>query len=267
MKTFQQYLDLAKGNAPFSIDDSWAQGRSVFGGLSAALLLTHIEENTGLTDKELRSIHVQFCSALKAGEPVNLRYSVLSSGKSVTNIQATLSQNNETRTFVTCCFASERDSAIEVNTPKYLPSISHSKSNRLPFIQNVTPNFIQHLDLRLTSKNMPFTGSQNMPMTGWMHFENKPLELNDSAILALIDAWPPAVLPMMKQPAPASSVTWNVEFFHPRRAISKDSPLYYECVVTQASHGLAHTEARIVTKEGELVALSRQVVAVYDKKS
>lgn len=267
MKTFQQYLDFAKGNVPFSIDDSWAQGRSVFGGLSAALLLTHIEGNTGLTDRELRSIHVQFCSALKAGEPVNLNYSVLSSGKSVTNIQATLSQSNETRTFVTCCFASERDSAIEVNTPKYSPATSHSKSNRLPFIQNVTPNFIQHLDLRLSSKNMPFTGSQNMPMAGWMHFENKPLELNDSAILALIDAWPPAVLPMMKQPAPASSVTWNVEFFHPRQHLSKDSPLYYECVVTQASHGLAHTEARIVTEEGELVALSRQVVAVYDKKS
>lgn len=266
IKTFQQYLDLAKGNTPFTIDDSWAQGRSVFGGLSAALLLTHVEEHTKFLDRELRSIHVQFCSALFVNEPVTLKYSVLSTGKSVANIQASLYQNNEIKTFITCCFANERPSQIQVDTPIVDISSPYSQARPFPFIPGMTPNFIQHLDLRQSSDNMPFSGSKNMPIKGWMQFKSPSSQLNDSAILALIDAWPPGVLPMLKQPAPASSVTWNVEFLHPRQKLAADTPLYYECEVTQASSGLAHTQARITSPNGETIALSRQLVAVYDKK-
>jgi acyl-CoA thioesterase len=184
----------------------------------------------------------------------------------VANIQATLSQNNEIKTFISCCFASERPSQIEVDTPIYKIDTPYSQAKKLPFISGMTPNFIQHVDLRLSSNNMPFTGSENVPMKGWMQFESPQPQLSDSAILALIDAWPPGVLPMLKQPAPASSVTWNVEFLHPRQTLSADTPLYYECEITQASSGLAHTQARILTSNGETIALSRQVVAVYDKK-
>ncbi|NVK36543.1 MAG: thioesterase family protein [Gammaproteobacteria bacterium] len=267
MKSFQEYLTLAKSSKAFAIDDSWAQGRSVFGGLTAALLLTHIEANTGFTDRELRSVNVHFCGALIANEVFDLNHQVISSGKSVTHVQAMLTQAGQIKTLITCCFASERPSGIEVNANRHenLPVLSDA--NKFPFIPGVIPNFIQHIDIRLNGKNFPFSGSDNQPITGWMKFEAPSDELNDSNILALIDAWPPAVLPLLKQPAPASSVTWNVEFIHPRSQLEANSALFYECEVAQAQSGLAHTEAKIYSSSGELVALSRQVVAVYDQKT
>lgn len=265
MKTFQQYLELAKSKQPFVVDDTWAQGRSVFGGLSAALLLQHIEANTDFTDRELRSINVHFCAALIANEIVHLEYEVLSSGKSVTHIQAKLTQDDGIKTLISCCFANERPSEISVDA-QIINTPSIENTQKFPFIPGLTPNFIQHIDMRLNSSNFPFSGSEPETIKGWMSFENHDNAYTDSAILALIDAWPPATLPLIKKPAPSSSVTWNIEFIHPRSPISENAPLYYECDLVQAASGLAHTEAKVFSENGELLALSRQVVAIYDKK-
>lgn len=267
MHPFQHYLELAKSSQPFAIDDSWAQGRSVFGGVTAALLLTHIEANTGFTDRELRSVNVHFCGALITNEPLQLEYHIISSGKSITHIQASLGQADGIKTLLTACFASERQSSIVIDTPlcETLPSIHDAK--KLPYLKGITPSFIQHIDMRLNGNNFPYSGSENQPIKGWMKFEVPCDELDDSNILALIDAWPPAVLPLLKQPAPASSVTWNVEFIHPREPLGANDFLYYECKVTQAKSGLAHTQANIFSPNGQLIALSRQVVAIYDKKT
>ena len=94
----------------------------------------------------------------------------------------------------------------------------------------------------------------------------KPREsLDDATIVALIDAWPPAVLPMMTQRAPSSTITWNIEFMHPRAALEVEDMLYYECSALQSGQGYAHTEAKIYHPNGQLLALSRQMVGVYDK--
>ncbi|WP_430463013.1 hypothetical protein ACQUQU_04470 [Thalassolituus sp. LLYu03] len=37
-------------------------------------------------------------------------------------------------------------------------------------------------------------------------------------------------------------------------------------MIRQAHHGFGHTEARISTADGTLLALSRQLVVVYDVK-
>jgi len=265
MQTFSHYLDLAKANQGFSVDESWAQGRSVFGGLSAALLLTYIEANTEFSDRELRSINVQFCAALIANEPVNLSYEVLATGKSVTHIQAKLKQDNNIKTIINCCFANERPSSLLIE-PNAFPVEPIEQAQTFPFIKGIVPNFIQHVDMRLNSKNFPFSGSKPDTIKGWMRFNHQDFNYSDSAILALIDAWPPATLPLLRSPAPSSSVTWNIEFIHPRAEIDQNEHLYYECNLIQAAAGLAHTEAKVYSSKGNLIALSRQVVATYDKK-
>lgn len=266
MATFQHYIEQAKLADSFSIDASWAQGRNVFGGLSTALLLTHIEANTDFTDRELRSINVQFCAALFTDEPVDLSYELLAQGKSVAHVQAKLKQGGNIKTIINCCFARERPSGIEIDATR-IDVLPLDKAQKFPFIEGLVPNFVQHIDMRLNSKNFPFSGSDSGTIKGWMHFENRNQPLSDSAILALIDAWPPATLPLLKSPAPSSSVTWNIEFIHPRPSLPQEHALYYECNLVQAANGLAHTEARVFSHTGHLIALSRQLVAIYDKRS
>ena len=262
---FEHYIRLARLQTPFAIDRSWGQGRSVFGGLSAALVLSHIEAQTGLTDKDLRAINIHFCGPIVSEEECQLSYQVLSQGKSIYQIQGQLVQNGQVKTQLMACFGSQRLSNAVIKQPRdcELPTID--KGFKFPYMKGITPELVQKIDMRLTSKDMPFSDSKDSQVNGWMRFEVQPETFSDAGILALIDAWPPAILTTLKQPAPASTITWNIEFIQPRQALKKDDYLYYDCQVIQAELGYAHTEGRVYHPNGELLALSRQLVGVYDK--
>ncbi|MFP3355563.1 thioesterase family protein, partial [Pseudoalteromonas sp. SIMBA_153] len=62
------------------------------------------------------------------------------------------------------------------------------------------------------SGGMPFSGQPGRTFGGWIRFRNEQQSLTTATILALVDAWPPAVLPHLDSPAPASSLTWTIEF-------------------------------------------------------
>ncbi len=262
---YSYYEELAKTTNELTVDDSWGQGRSVFGGLTTAMVLTYIETQTGLKDCDLRTINIHFCGAAIEGELCELTYKILSEGRSVIQVEGQLLQNGAVKTQVVACFSRQRVSSIRFSEAPIQFEKMPQEGIKMPFIKGVVPGFVRYLDTRFTSTAMPYSGSNEAVISGWMRFEDRPEVFSDSAILALIDAWPPAVMPMLSQPAPTSSITWNVEFIQPRTELAADDYLYYHCEVVQADRGYAHTEAKIYHPNGELLALSRQLVGVYDK--
>jgi acyl-CoA thioesterase len=266
---FLHYRNLAKTETEFPISAGWAQGRSIFGGLTAALVLVHIESHIELTGRNLRTVNIHFCGAVIADMPCEFRHQVLSEGRSVTQIEGQLLQEGEVKTEIVACYTTDRSSAIEVDLPsKTFPvAAQDTKEMNFDFKQSSAPRFVSYFDLRQTNDNLPFTGSDHSLITGWMRFAKPSESLNDATILALIDVWPPAILPMMTVRAPSSTITWNIEFMHPRAPLDVEDLLYYECAAIQAGRGYAHTEGRIYHPNGQLLALSRQMVGVYDKVS
>jgi len=262
---YSYYEELAKTTNQLTVDGSWGQGRSVFGGLTTAMVLTYIESQTGLKDCDLRTINIHFCSAAIEGELCELKYKILSEGRSVIQIEGQLLQNGAVKTQVIACFGRQRISGVRLSQAPMLFEKTPQEATKMPFVKGVAPGFIEYLDTRFTSTARLHSGSSESVISGWIRFEERPEVFSDSAILALIDAWPPAVMPMLSQPAPTSSITWNVEFIQPRTELAADDYLYYHCDVVQADRGYAHTEAKIYHPNGELLALSRQLVGVYDK--
>jgi acyl-CoA thioesterase len=267
MQTISELFKTAKTHDQFEIDESWGQGRSVFGGISAAMVLEKLEDEFHLNEKDLRSINVSFCGAVTVNEPCIIQCQMLSEGRSVMHIQGQLIQDGHVKTHVMACYALSRESSVAVNAERITPVKSFKESRLMPFIAGLTPNFVQHVDMAHCSNTFPFSGADTGDIFGWMGFKQPPDAFNDSAILALIDAWPPTLLSMLKQPAPASSITWSIEFVQPRAELSKDDILYYECLTQQAADGYGHTQAKIYHPNGELIALSRQLVGVYDKRT
>jgi len=117
--------------------------------------------------------------------------------------------------------------------------------------------------MRWAFGDMPFSGKGGREMGGWMQFREPPESLTDAHIVALIDAWPPALLPHLKSPAPASSLSWALDIMHPRPDIQPGDWLLYRATIDQAGSGYGHTQAGIWTRHGELVATSRQTVTVF----
>lgn len=262
-----QYLSLAQSGDSLTITPDWGQGRTTFGGLSAALALAHMQPDT--EGKTLRSVSVSFCGALQTDKPLSLSRKVLRSGKSVSHLQSEVWQEGALCTQVNACFGSERESAIDVAHPNLCNGEAGS-GQRMPFIKGLTPEFTRHIAFSYVDGGLPFSNSKANHLKGWMRFNEGSGDMTDAHLLALIDAWPPTLLQKLKGFAPCASVTWSVEMVTPLNQITplhSTDWLWYEAEIRQAHHGYGHTEARIATADGTLLALSRQLVAVYDVRS
>ena len=71
--------------------------------------------------------------------------------------------------------------------------------------------------------------------------------------------------PSGRPPAPASSLTWTIEFVAEVRpdTVSPEGRFAYEATTDAARDGYAHTHARLWRPDGELVAISRQSITVF----
>ncbi|MGB3726731.1 MAG: thioesterase family protein [Glaciecola sp.] len=262
------YLQLAalhidKPNDSITIAKDWSQGRTVYGGLSAGILYAAAKPYVN-PERVLRSMSTNFVGPLMAEQPFSISVEIIRAGKNVSQIQARASQDGKICVVSQFCFGEHRQSKIVVeNTDKHHLNVP-KKANFIPQIPKVTPKFLRHFDLALDEGGIPFTGKKCSHYYGWMRFKKPPQQVTDAHIVSLIDTWPPTLLQMLKWPAPASTVSWNLEFIHPHRALAPNDWFAYKADTRQAANGYGHTEATIWDAHGEVIALSRQTVAVFD---
>lgn len=244
------------------ISDHWAQGRTVFGGLSAAMAHAAIERQ--LPDqRHIRSMAVNFVGPLLTDTPFQIHSEILRKGKNVVHAAAKVMQQDKVCLVVQSCFGFDRDSKI--NHPHQIrhEMILPKKANFIPQVPKVVPKFLRHFDLAI-EKGLPFTGSKSNDMRGWLRFKNAPTEINNAHLIALLDAYPSVALQNLRWPAPASSLSWFVEFIYPYTKIDVTDWLAYEAIARQAAQGYVHEQAYMWNSHGHLVAISTQTVTIFD---
>ena len=255
-------FDDVKPEYEFSIPDSWGQGRTVYGGLSAALAY-QAAENLIEDDRALRSLHCNFVGPLNVEEPVVVSAEVLRTGKNVTQLLAKVEQSGRVGVMLQICFGVSRDSKLEkVATESHGMTIP-SKAKYIPKIPKIVPNFIGHFDLSVEKGKLGLVKNKEANLHGWCRFKQAPSEMRMAYFIAMLDAWPPTMFQLMRLPAPASTMSWDLEFINPTLALS---PTEWIASHTQARHirdGYGHEEANFWNEKGELLALSRQVVTVF----
>lgn len=272
MNNAQHYLQQAyHGNADtrYSLPDDWAQGRASFGGLIAGMLLCAMRRDVPVA-RALQSMSCTFVGPVAIGEPFTIETELLRSGKNAVQMQARIVQNQATQTVLIASFGLLRESAAHMpalpaptaTAPDGLPS--------MPFIPNVIPNFVQHFDMRWVFGGLPYFGEGTREMGGWWRYNDFDDAHHDSAMIlseahyvTLLDAWPPAILPLIKKPAPASSMTWFAQFVQPLPLFANDW-LLYRAQIAHAANGYGQTQAHIWNASGELLMVSSQTVAVFD---
>ncbi|MFC6632823.1 acyl-CoA thioesterase [Microbulbifer taiwanensis] len=262
--TFDQLLDewRADGKAQ-RVPEGWTQGRATFGGLVAAILHEKMAAQVA-PDASLRSLTISFVGPVAAGA-IDTSATVLRAGRSVTQVEAHIRQEGSVALAGLASFGRGRHSNIGVATGRAPEFATAEDCEALPYIPGVVPEFTQKFDYRIARGALPFTGSSGRHLGGWVRFRDgsgKPVTI--AHLLALIDAWPPAILPMLKQPAPASSLTWTVEFIEPLPALGADQWWQYLAEVEQAADGYGVVQARLWDAQGRLVAFTRQTVTVFD---
>jgi acyl-CoA thioesterase len=242
------------------IPQDWTQGRTTFGGLLAAVAIRGLQ--TASQGRPLRSFLMDCVSPTVPGE-LNVQVEVLRVGRSLLHTRATLSQAGETRALLLGTFGHPRDSKLrqdDVSAPK--SDLPPDQLVRLPYIEGAMPAYTQHFDYRWTSQHGLFSGAPEGKLSGFVRALDAD-RVDSAVIAALIDSFPPPVLTQLRAPAPASTVTWMVNFTHLRPAIALNEFCRYESVTTSASSGYAGVDTRLWDHDGRLLADSRQLVAEF----
>ena len=251
-----------QANATMQFPTNWCQGRTAFGGLSAALLYQAMRQQIE-PSRRLLSISTNFVGPLLADTDFSLVIEILREGKSSTQVLAKAVQNDQVSVVVQACFAKSRDSAINVPVTKKMDLKPVDERCILPFQAGAMPEFFQHVDLCPQQGSMPFTAAKTSHLGGWMKLKQPPAQFSEAHIIALTDAWPPTLLQMFNQPAPASSMSWYLEFVTTPQ-LSADEWLGFEAITHHCKDGYGLEDGCIWSQSGELLALTRQTVALFD---
>lgn len=196
---------VAAGESQLEVPEDWLQGRTLFGGLQAAVALAAMRSVAPAAP--LRSLQATFLAPVPGG-PVRAVARVLRSGKSATHVEGRIVSGDDTLALFVGVFGLPRSSAVKL-IPRQ-PVVTSARSIELPWIPGVTPNFTQHFKARWLVGGPAFTGAS--------HPENViELGMRDTGraseyhMLAMADFIPPIALSYLKERIAAASLTWMLE--------------------------------------------------------
>ena len=259
---FDELMEKNASGGSIRIPTTWAQGRATFGGLVAALVYDRMAHVVA-PGRPMRSMQVSFVGPVTPDEPATVEAEILREGKAVSQVMGRIVQGGEPKLVALASFGGDRESDVTVDAAPAPEAKPVEQCHGLDFIEGVTPEFIQHIEMGWAFGNLPFSGKGGRELGGWMQFRQTPETFSDAHIVALVDAWPPAVLPYVNQRVTTSSLSWALEIVHPRPVLEPGDWLLYKAKIDKAGAGYGHTQAGIWTASGELVALSRQTVTVF----
>lgn len=254
-------FDSLRHTETIEIPAGWTQGRATYGGLVAALLHARMAAVLG-EPRVLRTAALSFVGPVAPGV-ATVTARVLRQGKSVVQMEAHLLQGGEVMAAMLSSFGTPRDSALAVEAPPPPAFPRPEDSPVLPYMAGVTPEFTQHFDFRWAHGDFPFTGSALPELGGWMRLREAGAAFDYTDLFVLGDAWPPAVLPIVRGVAPGSSMSWTLEPIQLPPGKTGGHWWQYHARTEYFHDGYGHCAAQIWDDEGRLVAISRQTVVVF----
>ena len=258
--SFSNLIDgaaFADGVLSMHISEDWMQGRTTYGGLSAALCL----ETARRAFPELpplRSALVSFIGP--AGGAVEGRASLLRQGKSVAFVEADVTGEKGLATRCAFAFGAERASVFE-RTFAPTPSMPGPAACETYIPEGLGPSFANHFETRLAKGARPGTGADEHDHFIWVRHKDVAAD-SVVALLALADMPPPAVMPMFKEFAPISSMTWMVNLLT-ENPQTDDGWWLLQSRAENASNGYSSQDMLVWNAAGELVIAGRQSVAIF----
>jgi acyl-CoA thioesterase len=265
--SLDEMLDGAAAGAT-TVAPGWGQGRATFGGLVAGLLVARAEALCADPQRRLRSASVSFVGPVTPG-PATVEGEVLRAGSSVTQVQARIVQEGEVRAAMIAGFGGGRDTRIALDSAARNPRPelpAPETVQPIAYVEGITPEFFQHVDMRFASGSVPFAGAGEPDFGGWMRFAEPTSRFGDRELMALTDVWPPAIAPLLDKPAPMSTLAWTFEPVAgppPGETDAPDAFWQYQVHTHASGHGYAHATARVWDERGTLRAISHQTIAYF----
>lgn len=257
MQTFADLIAAFDPSAEFAPPPHWFQGRTVYGGLTAALALQAAIRGAPGALPPLRCAQVAFVGP--AAGALRFQPRLLRQGKSSASIEVEASSDGDTALRALFVFAAARTSRIAHDFSQRPSVRAAADCPRMP-LHELAPKFLANFEVRLAGGSAPVSGSAHPEFIAWVrHLDDRGADPT-VALTGLADALPPAALASFTEMAPVSSIAWSFELFGPP---ASGGWFLLRSFSQQAADGYSVQDMEIWDESGRRVLAGRQAVALY----
>jgi acyl-CoA thioesterase len=241
-----------------AIGEDWLQGRSLFGGIQAAVGWRAMRTLVPAA-MPLRTLQLTFIEPVPSGA-VHATARVLRTGKNTMHVEARLEDSGRLQASMIAVFGVSRESRVRQEMPAP-PGKAFDKPFR--FVPGLAPSFMQQFDVILIDGAPPFANAQATRAAYQIGLRDSG-PLTEAHLLVLADFVPPVALSWMAKPTPGSSLTWMFELLrddftaHPLAGWRADAQL------VAARDGYTSQSTTLYAPDGTAIVLSRQSMVVFD---
>lgn len=241
------------------VPEDWQQGRTAFGGLSAALALSACRRLVPDLPV-LRSGQIAFIGPA-AGE-LTMRPTLLRRGKSMTFMACDLFSGGVVAMRALYAFGGARPSELSAVAEGPPDCKAPDDCTQMWGGEGVKrPGFARHLDQRPAGGLVPFSGADKGDLLVWVRHRD-PVAPGIEALVALGDALPPASFTRMTGLAMISTVTWGFDLFDPQPEDGSGWVLM-RSTDDGVGDGYAGQDMHMWNDRGRPILKARQSVAIF----
>lgn len=243
---------------PLSLDapPSWSQGRTLYGGMTAALGWAAAARRFPELPP-LRSVQAAFVGP--AAGRLLLAPEVLRQGKSATTIGVDVRGEAGLAARLTFFCGAPRPSKVshervaspEAPPPDALPAVLKAGQG---------PTFAANYDIRHVSGGLPFSGGP-AEFVMWARMREGGGADPLVSLIALADVLPPAAMPVFPEFGVISTLSWSFDL----DSLPEDAAAWYLCRATAESTGDGYSRQAmdVWDSSGRRVLAGRQTVAIF----
>lgn len=247
------------GTYGWQVPDGWQQGRGAYGGLVLGTLVRAATASEPEPARRPRVVSGELCAPVLPGE-ATIAVSHLRRGSGLTYADVRATQGGEVVARASVLLGADRKVAAPAIAR---PAPDLPPWTTLPVVALPAPPapvFTRHLAFRPTGP-LPFSGAATAGAAGHVALRAPLTAVDAPTVIALLDAWWPAVWATLPAPRPMATVSFTAELLVDPATVDPAAPLAYTARVDGGGGGYV-VELRELWQGDRLIALNHQVFAI-----
>ncbi|MEL7043510.1 MAG: thioesterase family protein [Pseudomonadota bacterium] len=238
--------------------DSWKQGRSLYGGIQAALAVEAMQVFAeGLP---IRTLQATLCAPVPSG-PLRISTEVLRIGGSTRQIEARFLDGENVLAVFVAIFGRARESVVSHD---FAPAVYDDDNGvELPFLKGLTPDFLQQFQATLLKGHFPGAGERDTEQVYRVSLRDEAEKTGLAQLLTMSDFPPPIGLSWLSQPSPASTMTWMLNFTGQRFDDQGLDDWLIDVQLDSAHDGYTQQSVTLFAPDGRAIARGTQCMVVF----
>lgn len=246
---------LGEGRFRGLVPDGWQQGRGAFGGLGIGIAARAMEAVE--TERPLRALTAELPGPLLPGE-VEVRVASLRRGTGMTTLDARILQDGETKVRASGVFGRARVDDAPIAAAR---EVGDWRAVQPLPAGAMGPPFSRFFEYRVTGP-IPFTGGREARVEGWTRPLGDAARWSGPEVVAMADAYWPALFSTMAAPRPMATVTYTLQLTAKAHALEPGAPLFFRSRVLAAEGGFVSELRELFAPDGALVAINPQTFVI-----